>query len=262
MRLAVIAIIVSSLLSWGSSASANETPQNAKQHYKKAETHYHVGEFEKALKHYLEALRLDRRPHFHFNVAQCYRNLKKLEKARFHYELYLSTWQSWRPDTTAPFTDEVKGHIVALGEAIAAKGVEKPSATSKPVQTEKATPATLPTPGEKNVPVRPRKKQQPSRLWLAVGVGGAVLAAGALGLGIGYNVKFNDTPINLPESSTQKAISITGYALAGAFAITSALGWYFHFRKPAKSEALSVNPRGFGVAFGPGQVSAAASFSF
>lgn len=83
MRLPHLAVILTTLFGWSAKATAADSPLSAKQYYKQAETHYHVGEFNEALKNYVGALRLDRRPHFHFNIAQCYRNLKKAEKPAF-----------------------------------------------------------------------------------------------------------------------------------------------------------------------------------
>lgn len=136
----------------------------------------------------------------------------------------------------------MKGHIAALTRDLAEEEVaaDNKQPHSLPTTTGSTTmpdsqPNSLPAPAKRTPP--PTATHQPSSSWLALGIGGSALAVGALGLGIGYNVKFNDTPINFPESPTQKATSIAGYALAGAFAVASAVSWYFYFRKPAPGRA-------------------------
>lgn len=73
---------------WAQTSSDEAT--QAKELFKQAEVHFGLGEFEKALEFYREAYALKPLPGFHFNIAQCFRNLGNHQKALFHYKQYLA----------------------------------------------------------------------------------------------------------------------------------------------------------------------------
>src|SRR5688572_24566337 len=61
----------------------------ARQRFMKAQKAYDLGQFDTALADYSEAYRLDPRPAFLFNIAQCQRLLGHYEQAAFHYRRFL-----------------------------------------------------------------------------------------------------------------------------------------------------------------------------
>jgi tetratricopeptide (TPR) repeat protein len=91
----------------------------AKNHFVEGQTAYRLGQFRQALAQYEAALKLDPRPHFNFNIAQCYRNMGDHRKALFHYRLYLSSWEQYKPGTAVPYGDEVLGHVKRLETRLA-----------------------------------------------------------------------------------------------------------------------------------------------
>jgi tetratricopeptide (TPR) repeat protein len=88
-------------------ASPDATAQ-AREHFKSAQLHYSLGEFEDAVKEFREAYRLRQEPAILFNVAQSYRQLGKYSDAYFYYRQYLSQ----KPD--APNREEVESLIAQM----------------------------------------------------------------------------------------------------------------------------------------------------
>jgi tetratricopeptide (TPR) repeat protein len=62
----------------------------AREHFRKAQTHYALGEFEDAAREYADAYRLREEPAILFNIGQAYRQMRKWQQAWFHYNQYLS----------------------------------------------------------------------------------------------------------------------------------------------------------------------------
>jgi tetratricopeptide (TPR) repeat protein len=71
-------------------AAAPDNTAQAREHFKSAQLHYSLGEFEAAVKDFREAYRLRQEPAILFNVAQSYRQLHKYSDAYFYYRQYLS----------------------------------------------------------------------------------------------------------------------------------------------------------------------------
>lgn len=114
--LALSAVMLLALLPPPRAAAAANSARlrAAKKEFDHAEVQYRLGNFEPALAHYKEALKLARRPSIVFNIAQCYRFLEQPKKAIFFYELYLSEWKRTYPDTPPPNRDEVVQWLAAL----------------------------------------------------------------------------------------------------------------------------------------------------
>lgn len=101
--------------------------------FERGELDYRLSRFEEALKHYQEALAAKRLPAFLFNIAQCYRNLKRYDRARFYYRLYLS--EAPTPSNAA----EVRQRIEEMDRELAAAERRRPvsvSVTSSPPGAE------------------------------------------------------------------------------------------------------------------------------
>jgi tetratricopeptide (TPR) repeat protein len=108
-------------------APADEATRAAKRFFEQGEVQYRLGNFDKALEEFQAALSLVRRPTILINIAQCYRQLKQLEKARFYFKLFLSDWERHKPGTVSPYHAEVKKRIAELTEAIESQQQQRPS---------------------------------------------------------------------------------------------------------------------------------------
>jgi tetratricopeptide (TPR) repeat protein len=62
----------------------------AREHFRKAQTHYALGEFEEAAREFRETYRLREEPAILFNIGQAYRQMRQWQQAYFHYRQYLS----------------------------------------------------------------------------------------------------------------------------------------------------------------------------
>lgn len=86
------------VLVWGGAAHSQEpnkvetaeAKSRAKEHFKRAEVHYNVGDFTEALSEYRQAYLLHPHPAFLFNMAQCHRHLGNLEQAVFLLRRFIS----------------------------------------------------------------------------------------------------------------------------------------------------------------------------
>jgi hypothetical protein len=86
--------------------------------------------------------------------------------------------------------------------------------------------------------VAPRR----SRGWLVAGIALAAGAAGALAVGIGFNLEHNDRFEGSPELGELKAAGVAGYAGAAALAAGSAVCFYLHLRRPSQAATVAVTP--------------------
>jgi tetratricopeptide (TPR) repeat protein len=84
----VLSSVVAALL-LSAPAFADSTGE-AREHFKKAQTHYALGEFEDAAREFRETYRLREEPALLFNIGQAYRQMQKWQQAYFYYRQYLS----------------------------------------------------------------------------------------------------------------------------------------------------------------------------
>ncbi|MBU1220740.1 PEGA domain-containing protein [Myxococcota bacterium] len=114
MRSIINTIFIIFLLT--TSATQAKNLSAAKDHYEKAEKHYSVGEFDKALENYKKSFDMSDKPELLFNIAQCHRQLKQYEKAIFFYKLFLSRLPS------SGLKSEVEKHISDMQKAMTPGG--------------------------------------------------------------------------------------------------------------------------------------------
>ena len=178
--------------------AAAEAELQARQSFRDAEAHFKAGLFTHALGEYQAGYELMPLPGFLINIAQCYRRLGDLTRARASYRKFILV----APDS--PLVPQVKGLIAELDELITALGETPPtaggktSATSGPPQAVTATdgasaglprasdpettvgasgPALVAVPG---APAASSTKNSGGRWWIWGALGGAVaVAAGA-----------------------------------------------------------------------------------
>lgn len=140
-RRKVSALALALLLCCSADAAADpsaEALSASRAAFERGKVAYRLGQFGPALKEFKTALGLVNRPSVIFNVAQCHRQLKQLEKAVFYYRLYLDEWTRQHPDRPSPLLAEVKGRIKRLIEAIRLRDRPRPAA-ARPAPRELVT---------------------------------------------------------------------------------------------------------------------------
>jgi tetratricopeptide (TPR) repeat protein len=87
-----LARIFAVALALTASAAAADTDQGITERaeFDAGQAAYESGKFEEALRHYLEAYRLNHDATLLFSVGECYRRLKNYPKAKLYYQKYLS----------------------------------------------------------------------------------------------------------------------------------------------------------------------------
>ena len=101
--------------------SATAGARLARDLFQRAELHYRLREFRKALVDYQAVLKLRHHPNILFNIAQCFRQLDQPDKALFFYKLFIADWGRVRPGTLPPNNAEVQEQIGRLEEKIRAR---------------------------------------------------------------------------------------------------------------------------------------------
>lgn len=150
-------------------AEEDETTQHARELFKKAEVHFSVGEFARALVLYKEAFKTKSLPAFLFNIGQCHRNMGRCDRALFFFKQYLIR----TPD--APNKADVEA-LIAICDREVAEG-KKPAPEEKRV--EKA-PEAAQEPGPVQEAPPSRRRLAPLWFWSSAGLAGALLVAGTV----------------------------------------------------------------------------------
>ena len=91
-----------------------------------------------------------------------------------------------------------------------------------------------------------------SRIWLISGITTAALAAGSFGVGLGYNLKTNNTVKYTDQWDQNHDLSVMGYVMAGGFVAASSVCWILYARARKKERrlrgrAVTVLPVGNGI---------------
>ena len=92
MRLLIVTFMVLAVVCVSipeQAAAQADAKAQARAHYKKAKTAFEAGKYKTALAEYQGAYRLMPLPGFLFNIGQCYRNMKKPDKAIVAFKRYL-----------------------------------------------------------------------------------------------------------------------------------------------------------------------------
>lgn len=224
----------------------------AKALFQKAEVHFSLGEFDRALALYKEAYKTTALPGFLFNIGQCHRNLGQHEKAIFFYRQYLS--RSGDP----PNKEEVSRlieicELAVKASAPASRPASQATPLTPPSTTRVALPATLPAPPEPPPPPPSRRRLRPGWFWSGVAVSVALLgtgvATGVLALQQSSEYKDRTTPVDrrqeLRDSGQRLATtaSVTVGVGAAAAVGTIVLSLFTDFGgRSAEHRALAVAP--------------------
>lgn len=228
-------------------AQQDEATAKAKALFEKAEVHFSVGEFEKALDLYRQAYKAKQLPAFLFNIGQCHRYMKEYEKAILSYDRFLAH------DPETPHRAKVENLIEQCRKA----REQAKKANEKPVKAEEAQPppsslswdeiqrtSEVKDDGE-------QRRGSPVLLWSGVGLTVALLATatvtGVLTYDKNQEYKEPNTPVarrqELKDSGQPLAVTsvVTG-ALAGAVAVGTALYYWFGYRTGRPESTVSAAP--------------------
>lgn len=140
LRLALLGLLVAA------PAFADATA-DAREHFKKAQTHYALGEFEEAAREFRETYRLREEPAILFNIGQAYRQMRQWQQAYFYYRQYLSK----QPD--APNRVETES-LVAQMQRRMDEEEEQRSRVARDPAASRNTEEVLPSAAKQPVPVQ------------------------------------------------------------------------------------------------------------
>ncbi len=244
-------------LSAGALADGDSDLAKAKMLFKKAELHFKLGEFAKALPIYKEAYRVKAIPAFLFNLGQCHRYLGQCDQSNFFFRQYLTAkpesphkakvlqlMESCRPTAATaaakpaaptvpakPAEPAVKPKPVKAAESVkAVKPVKaaKPAVAQKPAEAQKtAKPLTAKEAAKpKEDGAEPGQKHNKIRkilFWSGVGLTAALLATGAITGGLAYDKSQTFKDPATPYGDLE-GLESSGEALRGAAVATLALG--------------------------------------
>ena len=157
----------------------------AQRRYEAGMADYHLEDYDKAIEEWEAGYRIKQAPQFLYNIAQAYRMSKRPDKALSFYHKYLH----FAPD--AANRDEVERHIAALTKIVESQkqAAARPSTQPMPITATppapSAAPAATTTSAELTAQAPPRRQPVYKKAWFwGVVAGGAVLAAGAVTLGV------------------------------------------------------------------------------
>ncbi len=140
LRLALAALLLSA------PAFADATAE-AREHFKRAQTHYALGEFEEAAREFRETYRLREEPALLFNIGQAYRQMRQWQQAYFYYRQYLSK----QPD--APNRAETESLVAQMRRRIDEEEEQRSRVARDPATSRNAE-DVLPSAAKQAVPAQ------------------------------------------------------------------------------------------------------------
>ncbi|HTO97179.1 MAG TPA: hypothetical protein VMK66_09085 [Myxococcales bacterium] len=160
----------------GAPALADATAE-AREHFRKAQTHYALGEFEDAAREFADAYRLREEPAILFNIGQSYRQMRKWQQAWFYYNQYLSK----QPD--APNRAETESLVQQMRRRMDEEEeqrlrVERDPAAAKNSEDVLAPAAKPAVPAQAVAPAPAPSSVKPTRVAGYVALGAGVVAEG------------------------------------------------------------------------------------
>lgn len=236
-----LAFLLGILLSARGTTHADDLSE-AKALFKQAEARFKSADYRAALELYQQAFGKKPLPGFHFNIAQCHRNLGEHAKAVEHFKLYLESSKSAKHSAEAR-------RLLAICEAELQK--QQPIAAPPEPKPEPATvPATRVDPSPAPAP-RSRRTLRPPLFWTGLAISAALLATGTItgALALQKSSRFKD--LNTPQAELV-ALRDSGQALRTASTITFAVGaatsvatgvlFFFTDFKGGKERSVSAAP--------------------
>ncbi|HEX6838067.1 MAG TPA: tetratricopeptide repeat protein [Polyangia bacterium] len=226
-----MAALLTAILAWSVSAAA-QVPQAdedaAKAHFLAGSAYYEQANYTDAVKEFIEAHRLSKRPDLLYNISVCYERLGRWDDAIASLQQYL-TERPEAPDR-AVIESRIKNYEQRRDQEAAARAAVAP-------------PPVAPAPA---VTAPPPRRHVAS--WIVGGIGAGLLVA-ALGTGVTAHLTYNDlttkcggtvcpgTQTLKDEASFGRALTISTDVLLAAGAATLATGIILFIveakRKPA-----------------------------
>jgi hypothetical protein len=161
-------------------------------HFDQGTRYYRVGEFEKALESYKQALMIEEASATWFNIAQASRQAGNYEQAEWFYRRLLAR---------APLTDEERSHVEGLIEAMRAEreqaARQKPPLEAAPLEPAAASPSA---PHSDRAPRDPRWHDDT----LGWGITGGGFAVTAVGVGLLYTASSLRSQARMEPVATER----------------------------------------------------------
>lgn len=237
-------------------AQEDEATQRAKELFKKAEVHFSVGEFTKALALYKEAFKTKPLPAFLFNIGQCHRNMGRCDKALFFFKQYLIR----TPDP--PNRADVEKLIKICEAQVKAEKTEPAAATqpaAQPPEPPESAAASRPAQQPEPPPAgeTSRRGLSPIWFWSSVGLTGALLvtgtATGVMALSKSDEYKDPSTSIDrrrdLKDSGeTLRTVSTATVIAGGVVALGTGVLFFLTDWGSRQEQAISAAPLPGGAA--------------
>jgi tetratricopeptide (TPR) repeat protein len=170
--LAIVIALAAAAPAWGGESAKAA----AKRHYEKGLKLYTQSEFAGARDEFQAARELVDAPQFLFNLAQCARNLGDHDEAIALYEKFLERMPA------APNRAKVDEYLASERALIAPRPVPAKPKVEEPPKIVAPLPPPPPPPATPPPPSAPKPAWQ--RAWLWIVVGGAVVAAAGISVGL------------------------------------------------------------------------------
>lgn len=269
-NLLVASVIVAALAPWvradGRHKRAAPPPppsssdDEARELYKKAMTHYELGEFDAAIDEFKRAYALTSAPGLLFNLAQVYRMKKDPEQAVYFYRTYL------RLVPNAPNRADVES-LLAENQALLDDARAKKRAADETAAAA-ATAAATPPPGVTTPISRVPPRRRPWRAELISGAAVGGLGVGALATAVALGARASSDASKISSANAQgdvpwdtgkqqlyrdgqssataaTVLYVAGGVVAATGVVLVALG--LHDRALARSFAVAPSPGGASV---------------
>jgi tetratricopeptide (TPR) repeat protein len=162
-------------------AAPSEAVRRATGHFETGKGHYHLGDYQSAIREFTAAYALSPQPEFLFNLGQAYRQLGENSRAREMYERFLK-----EAPPNHPARPTVRGLLNELPEKDATPPPETPSAKPAAPITVTQTPAPAPAPAPSAHGSR--------SLVVVLAVTAAVLAVAGVAIGLAIALPRDPTP--------------------------------------------------------------------
>jgi tetratricopeptide (TPR) repeat protein len=262
--LGLLALVTVSMLSTkhagAEEAVKPEDEAKARALFKKAEVHFALGEFNRAIEGYKNAYRIAPLPGFLFNLGQCYRSLGKPEMALHFYKQYAERSPAAKEKTEVErLIHLTERDLEREREAARQKDqVERGAASARqPAQLGGDLPEDPPLPGFLSRP--PLAERWRNAFVTTAALTGVLLASGTVTgiFALEKNRAYKDPSSTIDERRTLKregdafAIASTAcLATAGAAAVSAILFYYLAPSESRATIAAAPTPSGAAVTVG------------
>ena len=229
IKTTVLALVLALGLGRAPQARADDI-EEAKEHFRKGQTHYALGEFEDAAAEFREAYRLKDAPSILYNIGQAMRLLGQYKQSLFYYKQYLSK----RVD--APNRAEVEATMETLKQKIDEE--EQDEQVRKAAAAREASKAGAPAkPAAKGKPQVVAKASKPASTTSKVGPGSPQPDAPALAA---TRPTVPAAALEAPaEPTNRKGVHVAGYVAMGTGVAAGGLAFLFHSSAQSSADELS-----------------------